>query len=203
MDELVLAIPTAELWKLIPYQEQGFAKVDSDVLKQILHKGVYHERTVLEEDPSFKQLISYAIITYNDSFYLFRRRSAQTEQRLHNKRSLGVGGHMNPAISKDLTEQYLLDELKRELFEEVKLLNGCSVENIAFLGLINDDTIPVGRVHIGLLYIIRLTSQDVVINESDKMTADWVDKTQLLEYYDGMESWSRIAFDSYSRSVEF
>ena len=27
-------------------------------------------------------------------------------------------------------EQYLIDELKRELFEEVKLLNGCLIEDI-------------------------------------------------------------------------
>ena len=164
------------------------------------------KRSELEEDPSFKQIIPYAIISnknrtkrsrQSQSFYLFRRTSGQTEKRLHNKFSLGVGGHMNPDDSMESKEQYLIDELKRELFEEVKLLNGCLIEDIEFIGFINDDTIPVGRVHIGLLYNIHVSNKEVYINETDKMTADWIDKSNLAEFYGGMETWTKIAFDFY------
>ena len=75
---------------------------------------------------------------------------------------------MNPGNSKEPKEQYLINELKRELFEEVKLLNGCLIEDIEFIGFINDDTISVGRVHIGLLYNIHVSNKNVVINEPDK-----------------------------------
>jgi predicted NUDIX family phosphoesterase len=197
MEELVLAFPTDELWKLITYKKKGLIKGNSEVLKRIVQNGLFLKRSELEEDPSFKQIIPYAIISNKESFLLFRRTSGQTEKRLHNKFSLGFGGHMNPDDSMGSREQYLIDELKRELFEEVRLLNRCLIEDIEFIGFINDDTIPVGRFHIGLLYNIQVSNKEVYINETHKMTADWVDKPDLARFYAGMETWTKIAFDFY------
>jgi predicted NUDIX family phosphoesterase len=214
MDELVFAFPTEELWKLITYKKKGLIRGNNEVLKKIVQNGLFLRRSELEEDDSFKQVIPYAIISNKEpeprawrdklrgvrqsqSFYLFRRTSGQTEKRLHNKFSLGVGGHMNPTDSMESKEQYLIDELKRELYEEVKLLNGCLIEDIEFIGFINDDTISVGSVHIGLLYNIHVSNKEVYINETDKMTADWIDKPNLAEFYDEMETWAKITFDFY------
>jgi predicted NUDIX family phosphoesterase len=199
MEESVFAFPTNELWKLITYQKKGLIRENIDVLNKIVQNGLFLRRSESEEDPSFKQIIPYAIISLSQSYYLFKRTSGQTEKRLHNKFSLGVGGHMNPGDSAEPKEQYLIDELKRELFEEVKLLNGCSIENIEFIGFINDDTIPVGRMHIGLLYNIHVSNKEVYINETDKMTAEWMVKAGLAEFYAEMETWSKIAFDCYIR----
>jgi predicted NUDIX family phosphoesterase len=177
MEELVFAFPTDEFWKLITYKKKGLIKENSEVLKRIVQNGLFLRRSELEEDPSFKQIIPYAIISNKEpersgvrqsqSFYLFKRTSNQTEKRLHNKFSLGVGGHMNPSNSMETKEQYVIDELKRELYEEVKLLNGCLIEDIEFIGFINDDTISVGSVHIGLLYNIHVSNKEVYINETD------------------------------------
>ncbi len=104
---------------------------------------------------------------------------------------------MNHGNAQDSEEQYLVNELKRELFEEVKLLNACSIEEIEFIGFINDDSIPVGRAHIGLLYNIHVSNKDLVINEKDKMTAVWVDKPDLDKFYEGMETWTKIIVDHY------
>ena len=104
---------------------------------------------------------------------------------------------MNPGNYIDSKEQYLIDELKRDFFEEVKLLNGCLIEDIEFIGFINDDTISVGSVHIGLLYNIHVSSKDVYIHETDKMTADWIEKQNLAEFYEGMETWTKNIFDHY------
>jgi predicted NUDIX family phosphoesterase len=197
MEELVFALPTDMLWELIPYTEKGLIRENSEVLKVIVKNGLFRKRSELEEDPSFKQIIPYAIISHREAFYLFRRRSGQTEKRLHNKFTLGAGGHMNPGGSVESKEQYLTGELKRELFEEVRFLNGCLIDDIEFVGFINDDTIPVGRVHIGLLYNIRVSNKEVYINETDKMTAEWIEKSGLAEFYKGMETWSKIVFDSY------
>jgi predicted NUDIX family phosphoesterase len=203
MEELVFAFPTDGLWKLITYNNKGLIKGNNEVLKLIVQNGLFRKRSELEEDTSFKQIISYAIISNKETqrggeaFFLFKRTSNQTEKRLHNKYSLGVGGHMNPGSFIGSKEQYLIDELKRELFEEVRLLNGCLIVDIEFIGFLNDDTIPVGRVHIGLLYNICVSNKELIINETDKMTADWIDKSDLAEFYDGMETWSKIAFDSY------
>jgi predicted NUDIX family phosphoesterase len=205
--ELVFAFPTDGFWKLVTYIKKGLIRENSGVLKRIIQNGLFLRRSELEEDPSFKQIIPYAIISNNEpecsgdrqsqSFYLFRRTSGQTEKRLHNKFSLGVGGHMNPNDFMESKEQYLIDELKRELFEEVKLLNGCLIEDIEFIGFINDDTISVGRVHIGLLYNIQVSNKEVYVNETDKMTAEWIDKPNLAEFYEGMETWTKITYDFY------
>ena len=104
---------------------------------------------------------------------------------------------MNPDDSMGSREQYLIDELKRELFEEVRLMNGCLIEDIEFIGFINDDTIPVGRVHIGLLYNIHVSNKEVYINEPEKMTAGWIEKSNLAEFYEGMETWTKIIYDHY------
>jgi predicted NUDIX family phosphoesterase len=207
MEELVFAFPTDEFWKLITYEEKGLIQENSEALSRIVQNGLFRKRSELEEDPSFKQVIPYAIISNNEpersgvrqsqSFCLFKRTSRQAEKRLHNKFSLGVGGHMNPGNAKESNEQYLINELKRELFEEVRLLNGCLIEDIEFIGFINDDTIPVGRVHIGLLYNIRVSNKNVVINETDRMTADWIDKPDLAEFYEEMETWTKIILDYY------
>ena len=210
MEELVLAIPTDDLWQLLIYKEKGLIRGNSEVLKKIVQNGQFLVRSELEEDPSFKQIIPYAIMSNEEqyppagggvqqsqSFYLFKRTSEQTEKRLHNKFSLGVGGHMNPNDCIESKEQYLIYELKRELSEEVKLQNGCLIEDIEFIGFINDDTISVGRVHIGLLYNIHVSNKEVYINETDKMTAEWIDKPNLSEFYEGMETWTKIAFDFY------
>lgn len=197
MDELVFAIPTVELWKSVSYLKAGLIVANSELLKKIVQNGLFRNRDELEEDPSFKQIIPYAIISNKESYYLFQRTSRQTEKRLHNKFSLGVGGHMNPGNYEVTNEQYLIDELKRELFEEVSFSDDCSIDDIEFIGFINDDTIPVGKVHIGLLYNIHISNRDVIINETDKMTADWIEKPKLVEYYKGMETWSRIIYDNY------
>jgi predicted NUDIX family phosphoesterase len=201
IEELVFAFPTDGLWILIPFKKKGLIRENSEVLKGIVQNGLFRKRSELEEDPSFKQIIPYAIISNRDSFFLFRRTSGQTEKRLHNKYTLGAGGHMNPGGSMESKEEYLINELKRELFEEVRLLNGCLIEDIEFIGFINDDTIPVGRAHIGLLYNIHVSNKEVYINETDKMTAKWVDKSSLAELYNGMETWSKIAFDFYIKDT--
>jgi len=197
MEELVFAFPTDELWKLLTYTEQGFIHGNSDALKIIVKKGLFRKREDLEADLSFKQIIPYGVISSKDSYYLFKRKSGQTEKRLQNLFSLGMGGHMNPGKSTEPEEQYIIDELKRELSEEVRLSDGCRIEAIDFIGFINDDTIQVGRFHIGLLYNIRVSNKQISVSETDKMTAEWVDKSNLAEYYNEMETWTKIAFDHY------
>jgi len=197
LDELVFAIPATDLWDITSYKEKGFIQSECSVLDKLVQKGLFRNRNELEQDPSFKQIIPYAIISCKESYYLLQRSSKQAEKRLWNKFSLGVGGHMNPRSSLEPKEKYIVNELKRELFEEVKLSNTCSIESIEFIGLINDDTISVGSVHIGLVYIVCVSNEEIHVNETENMTAEWVEKPRLAEFYDRMETWGQITFDSY------
>lgn len=195
LEELVFAIPTEQLWKLLTYQESGLIHGNIDSLNRIVQKGFFKKRSELEEDPSYKQMIPYAIISHKESILLFKRKSGQAEKRLHDKLHIGIGGHMNPVHSIEQDQLYVVDELKRELFEELNFSEDCSIQRIEFIGFINDDTIRVGLMHIGLFYMIQVANKNIVVNETDKMTAEWLDKPDFSQIYNEMETWSRIAFD--------
>jgi predicted NUDIX family phosphoesterase len=210
LEELVFAVPTVELWNLLPYKEAGLIKGDSKVLDSILCKGLFRERSSLETDSSFKQLITYALVSTTETvkekpwqeqaFFLFQRRPGQTEKRLQNMYYLGAGGHMNPGSGNETISQYLFSELRRELFEELKFPDGCSIDATEFIGFINDDSIKVGTYHLGLLFDVRVSNKNILINEKEKMLGNWVDKNHLIDFYEEMETWSKIAFDSYIKS---
>lgn len=191
-NELTLAIPTVKVWDVITYQEKGVIRaLDSDIMDKLLRYGVFKYREELEQDPSYKQIIPYAVMCCADEVYMFKRLAKQTEARLHNKCSLGVGGHMNP-YGDSIDTAYLHHELEREMNEEVKLSIDCNIEDMIPVGFINDDISEVGRVHLGVLYHINLSNKNVVVNETDKMTGEWIPKNKLEEYYSNMETWSQL-----------
>ena len=187
--ELTLAVPTEKVWRILDYKENAVIRdTDSDTISRLLADGIFEHRNLLEDDPGHKQIIPYAVICHGDMVYLFHRTKKQTETRLHNLYSLGVGGHMNPWGDHAIDTGYLHHELEREMHEEVLLHEGCRVECLRPVGYINDDTNEVGRVHLGVLY-------EIEINEKEKMTGRWVRKADLGEYYPQMESWSKIYCD--------
>lgn len=191
-NELTLAIPTEKVWDIISYQKKGVIKaLDASIMDELLQYGVFKHRNELEEDPSFKQIIPYAVICHMDEVYMFKRLNRQTEVRLHNKCSLGVGGHMNP-FGEMIDTNYLHHELEREMNEEVKVFSDCLIENIRPIGFINDDLSEVGQVHLGVLYHINVSNKHIEINEKEKMTGEWIDKKQLMNFYENMETWSQL-----------
>lgn len=190
--EQILAIPTENVWNILNYQEKGVIKaLGVDIMDKLLLHGVFRPRNILEEDPSYKQIIPYAVICYGNEVYMFRRLNKQTEARLHNKCSLGVGGHMNPYGDKINTD-YLHHELEREMHEEVKLGEGCEIVDMKPVGFINDDLSEVGKVHLGVLYHITVSNNHIEINETEKMTGEWVTISDLAKYYSNMETWSQL-----------
>jgi len=193
--ELTLAVPTQEVWNLLEYKENAVLKnTDSTILEALLSHGIFKQRNLLEEDPSHKQIIPYAVICFGDVVFLFHRTKKQTETRLHNLYSLGVGGHMNPFGNKCNVE-YLRHELEREMNEEVLVHDDCKVLSVEPVGFINDDTNEVGKVHLGVLCHIILSNKSIEINEKEKMAGCWIKKSELLAYYDQMESWSKLYVD--------
>lgn len=193
--ELTLAIPTLNVWQVLNYMENAVIKVnDDDIMCKLLSNGLFKSRNELENDPSYKQIIPYAIICCNDMLYMFHRTKKQTETRLHNLYSLGVGGHMNP-WGESIDVDYMNHELKRELNEEVIVHKDCNIKDIRPIGFINDDTNEVGKVHLGVLYHIKLSNMHIEINEKEKMTGQWIKITELKNYYSQMESWSKIYCD--------
>ncbi|MDN8777049.1 NUDIX domain-containing protein, partial [Staphylococcus aureus] len=76
----------------------------------------------MEEDPSYKQLISYCILeNEDDEVLVYERLTGGGESRLHGLSSIGVGGHMNDVPEAVTFEEVIRENAARELEEEVGL----------------------------------------------------------------------------------
>lgn len=151
-------------------------------------------RGPLEEDPSRKQLIPYIVVGDAGRVFVTRRKRAQTEARLHDKMSLGVGGHLE---LEDLTrhDDPILAGAARELLEELDIPSRWA-SRLVYRGVINDDTSEVGAVHLGLVYSLRAPEPEAVsILERDKMTGDWMPLEDVRAHADALESWSALLLD--------
>jgi predicted NUDIX family phosphoesterase len=62
------------------------------------------------------------------------------------------------------------------------------------VGIISDDTTPVGKVHLGLVFMLQTDSDQYTIQEVDLMTAEWGTIELLRERAPMMETWSQIVF---------
>lgn len=145
----------------------------------------------MEEDPSYKQLISYCLLeNENDEILVYQRLSGGGEERLHGQSSVGVGGHMNNVVGADSINEVLRVNAQRELNEEVGLSEDRS-QNMEYIGFINDDTNAVGKVHIGVVFKIKVKSSDVEVRETDTLKIDWVSQDEINDL-NHFESWSAL-----------
>lgn len=196
--EHVLVVPT-ERFRQVGYFQGFTADVDRymDGLLQDSHIS-YRPRTQMEADPSFKQLIPYVLFEYRDpqgSSQLFQyvRGKGQGEQRLHAKRSLGVGGHISTTDTSETTRQTYHEGMRRELEEEVRIATAYRERCV---GLINDDESEVGRVHLGIVHLLQVETPDVFSNEIDLLEAGFRSVEELWQERPSMESWSRICLEA-------
>lgn len=145
----------------------------------------------MEEDPSYKQLISYCLLeNENDEILVYQRLSGGGEERLHGQSSVGVGGHMNNVVGADSINEVLRVNAQRELNEEVGLSEDRS-QNMEYIGFINDDTNAVGKVHIGVVFKIKVKSSDVEVRETDTLKINWVSQDEINDL-NHLESWSAL-----------
>lgn len=145
----------------------------------------------MEEDPSYKQLISYCLLeNENDEILVYQRLSGGGEERLHGQSSVGVGGHMNNVVGADSINEVLRVNAQRELNEEVGLSEDRS-QNMDYIGFINDDTNAVGKVHIGVVFKIKVKSSDVEVRETDTLKINWVSQDEINDL-NHFESWSAL-----------
>jgi len=192
-DELVLVVPTASGMAELGGGEAWLgirAAGEAALAGLIRREGAFRPRVEMEADPSWKQVIPYPVLRDGDAWYLMRRTKAGSDARLHDRFSIGVGGHVNPedgALDGDLTAA-----LRREWHEELVV---DFVPAFRFVGLLNDDTTPVGEVHVGLVYEGDAAGRPVAIRESDKLSGGFVPTAEVAAVADRLETWSRLAFE--------
>jgi predicted NUDIX family phosphoesterase len=137
-----------------------------------------------------EKIIPYVVVRHGDDVFALTRTAKQSEERLHHKVSIGVGGHINPGHD-------LLAGLRKELEEEVAVPEPYQ---LSFAGILNDESTAVSRVHLGAVYELRAPNANVQVRETEKMTGAWMSRAALAGVRERMESWSQIVFDEVLRS---
>ena len=197
--ELVLVVPTAdvvaELGDGRPWN--GIRSGGEAALHDLINRrGEFRPRSAMEQDPTWKQVIPYPVLRDGEAWFLMRRTTAGGDARLHDRYSLGVGGHVNPEDRADRPD--LRDALVREWHEE---LIAAFVPELEFVGLLNDDSTPVGAVHLGAVYVGDAAGRAVAIRETHKLTGEFASTEAVADVADRLETWSRIVFDHLRASV--
>lgn len=151
-------------------------------------------RELAEDDPTHKQIIPYAIFKHGDKFLKYLRGKKSGEQRLASKSSIGIGGHINQDDfnSSSLEKDTYLTGIEREINEE--LIINCDYNNLP-IALINDDSNDVGQVHLGVVHLFDLESDQVEAGEANIENLEFLSSDDLLREKDNLESWSQICVD--------
>jgi len=158
----------------------------------VAREGRYAPRDAMERDPAYKQVIPYLVLRDADRYFLMRRTRAGVDQRLHDRWSIGVGGHLNPG------DDGLLGGLRREWREE---LDADFVPEFRLIGLLNDDTTDVGRVHLGAVYLADAADRRVEVRETEKLTGRFATPDEVATVSDDLETWSRLVFEAIERGA--
>ena len=148
--------------------------------------GEFRPRADVEPDRRWKQVIPYLVLRDGPRYFLMRRTQAGGDARLHDRWSIGVGGHLNPG------DGDLAGGLRREWREE---LVADFEPEFELIGLLNDDTTEVGSVHVGAVYIADAGGRAVTIRETEKLSGAFAAPAVVREGIDRMETWSALVFE--------
>ena len=183
--ELVLVVPRGSLM-----DDPGWYGLTTDGLETfeaiVARDGEFRTRADVEPDRTWKQVIPYLVLRDGPRYFLMRRTQAGGDTRLHDRWSIGVGGHLNPG------DGDLAGGLRREWREE---LVADFQPEFELIGLLNDDTTDVGGVHVGAVYVADAGGRAVAIRETQKLMGSFADPAEVARVVDRMESWSALVFD--------
>jgi predicted NUDIX family phosphoesterase len=154
------------------------------------------DRAVCEKDESTLQLLPYNVLVNEDGkVFRYLRGDGGAESRLHDKYSIGIGGHVDIAPGVDdwsLTSMLQLEAI-REITEEVGVQWTGMLP--VFTHYLMDYSNPVGRVHLGLLSVNLVHSSQIgTLEEGMILKGEWVEVEDLFaseEEFLRLENWSQ------------
>lgn len=167
----------------------GLKVVDFDqYLTMIQNKKEFVARGPVETNYSYKQIIPYLVFEHEGSYFLMQRKATASESRLASKYSLGIGGHLR---EEDIAGTDLFAWAKREFEEEINYSGKLEIEP---LGLLNDDSNDVGKVHIGFVFLLK-GSSPVISVKSELARGELLSLDTCKARYAAMETWSQFVFN--------
>jgi predicted NUDIX family phosphoesterase len=191
--EQVLVVPRALLEEIGMFQgirTEGLDEAVGRLLDPAAH--FFMDRAEAEEDPTHKQIIPYCVFRQGGRVLHYTRGKAGGESRLHAKLSVGVGGHVNPVDmdgGRTGADAYHA-AVSREIDEELEIAGRHEHRIIA---LLNDDTNPVGQVHLGVVHLVDLEPGDVRAREDALAELDFAPLEDLAgPLFERLETWSQF-----------
>lgn len=182
--ELVLAVPAT----LLPAPQDALVPFSPE-LYDLLRTGSFLARDQAETDETHRQVIAYALVRHAGRSLLMRRTRAGADARLHDRHSLGVGGHVNPIDMSpaDAGDDPIRAALGRELAEEIE----CQPVKIEPLGFIHRSGSPVERVHTGVLFLVE-SETEPRIRETHKLEGRLATLDEIRAVRSSLEGWSLV-----------
>jgi len=150
-------------------------------------------RHLIEADTKYVQLVSYVIIEHGSRILCYQRGNDSLEQRLKNKLSIGLGGHIS--LQDARITNGTLDVVKtikagaaREVREELEVHKVVARKKLV---LLHSRLNTVDEVHCGFVEVWKIDSSQVGTKEKDLRTIGFKSLPELATMQ-GVESWSTL-----------
>lgn len=189
-DEQVLSIKNSYLGVL---ENKDANKVDV-LFALIQNNSNFEYRYNAELDFSRKQVIPYVVLKHKGKYFVTKR--IKGDSRLVGGLSIAVGGHINPCDAESTTKSREIVSrcILRELGEETTVTLD-DIIDFNYVTTFIDESTEVSKVHVCLLTKVLLNTDKIDIKETDKLEGCWMSVEEIMDNYDKLENWSKIAFD--------
>ena len=176
---------------------QGHTRDAERYLNAIFTPGsaFFMDRGFAEGNADYKQLIPYVLLRFRGSIFAYQRGATSREVRLRGRLSIAIGGHIveNDMGEKLLTREAYHPAVRREVEEEVEL---SSPYDERIVGLINDESDEVGRVHFGVIHLWDLAEPSVKGREEQIVGGRFASLEEVEKNKGDLEGWSKIALEA-------
>lgn len=175
----------------------------------------FMSRIEAETNPAYKQVISYVLIRKSGSLLRFVRGGYSSAQAfLKGRYCIGFGGHVERHdLRYSLFDQFdsgYKNSIFRELSEELRLPpESLTEERLSYLGVLNDDSSFVGKLHFAFVHLLDLDdcrlphTASKLKREKSINKLKWISIPNLGNEFERYEYWSKLCIQKlYSAAVK-
>ena len=197
--EHILCLKNSHIQEYCWYNNQKIIETTNETYNSMMTENNLWigPRHMLEDNQAFRQLIPYSLIRYGNTYLMYTRTSKGGEDRLHDKLSLGIGGHINtkdlihvPGTEKIDVKRTIFNSALREIKEEVHV----SLDTIGYkrIGFIYTTNSAVDSVHFGIAFEFRAQTDKVEAATTHISDPQFIRIEELDNYHSRFEGWSQI-----------
>ncbi len=187
--EEILAVRRTTLFQNVPVWQGIKQNIFDSFATTVQQHAAFIPRAHAETNPAYKQIIPYMVFRFEQKLFVMQRKNTISEQRLANKFSLGIGGHIR---QQDIVNNDIFTWAQREFKEEVSYSGSLKVFKI---GVLNDESTEVSKVHLGMILLLQGDNDQIFIKDEHK-SGVLLTINECLALYSQMESWSQILLQS-------